>query len=242
MSKKNKGYKRKVENNKISFWKNPALISIFPAILTLIVSIYTGIQANNLQKKMFEFDKMNSYPAFEFTVSKDTDNKAASVYTIKKKKGEMNNVNFSVFEEISGNGTYNGRPMYINQSILFRKKANLNKLQASYPYDFNSEEIRMKMNYLLNKKSINANVTSLYIQRFYDVAYMNFKHEFKHEYYQVGNNGIGLSVTSPYPNYDNLSGLQVFGSFINKFSEKLNNQWLAEKMVLQIENSFRYDN
>lgn len=35
------------------------------------------------------------------------------------------------------------------------------------------------------------------INRYYHVSYMNFEHEFKEEFYSVGDSGVGQAIESP---------------------------------------------
>lgn len=134
--KKNKAFSKKER-------KIILTLNLFISLLTLFISGYVGINT-------YILDKSNSYPAFEFEISEGDE--TISTYTINRTKGEMNNVNFSVFEVVSGTGIYNDNPISINQTVKFTHDDSLNDLQASYPYTFNSEKVKNRLNALLRKK------------------------------------------------------------------------------------------
>ena len=225
--------KKREKNNKTFIKKERYIIptlNLFISLLTLFVSGYVGINT-------YRLDNSNSYPAFEFEISEGDE--AISTYTINKTKGEMNNVNFSVFEVVSGTGIYNDNPISINQSVKFTHDDSLNDLQASYPYTFNSEKVKNRLNVLLGEKKINVNIKSLFIQRYYKISYMNFEHEPKEEYYEIGKEGTGRFVTTSFRNYGKEKKKKVLGSLLGIHDDKgINNAWLANKLLLQIESTF----
>lgn len=70
---------------------------------------------------------------------------------------------------------------------------------------------------------------------------MNFEHEPKEEYYEIGKEGVGRFITSPLRNYENDNGQKVIGGFSGKHDDKaINNEWLTDKLLSQIESTFSY--
>lgn len=190
-------------------------------------------ELNLLKKDELDLNKLNSYPAFTFNLKEEEKN---IIYTLVKTKGEMNNINFSVFEVIFGNGTFNNKSLFFNQTLHFTQGDSLEELQASYPVKFNAEDTKTKMNYLFDENNVKAYIDFLFIDRFYRVSYMNFEHEFKDEYYQVGKNGSAHSIDSPYKNISEyIGGYRASGGFSGKYDDTLDDDWLANKLVEIIE-------
>lgn len=243
-------YNQKKRDKKSHFTKKEKLnmlLAMLPIAMSILASISIAYVTNSFQLKIsknntfiqkelnllkkdeLELNKLNSYPAFTFDLKEEKKN---IIYTLVKTKGEMNNINFSVFEVISGNGTFNDEPLSINQSLHFSQEDFLEERQASYPLKFNAEETKTKMNYLFDEKNVKAYIDFLFIDRFYRVSYMNFEHEFKDEYYQVGHNGIARSIDSPHKNIpDYIGGYSTWGGFSGKHDDTLDSDWLANKLV-----------
>lgn len=240
MSKKFKPYtQKKRERFNKSFKKKKETSTI--TILNLIISTFTLVASSFIGISTYKFNNLNSHPAFEFNVSEDKKNFNGQIYTLKKSKGEMNNVNFLVYEVITGNGTYNNEFFQIQQSLRFTQNEDLTEFQASYPKGFNTENTKEKINALLKAEKINASIDFLHIRRFYDVSYMNFEHEFKHEYYTIGKNGVGQSIQSPYGNtYQNNDILKFNGGFSGKYDDKIDDNWLANKLFDILKNPLPY--
>lgn len=250
-------YKSRDKNSRFTKkQKMDIFLVILPIFISVCGSVFISYKANNVQieisknnrltqteinklkKEELELNKSNSFPAFTFSSKEQNDN---VIYTLKKEKGEMNNVNFSVFEIISGVGTYNDKPLSINQKVGFSQSEELDNLQASYPAIFDIQEVNQILNSLLSEEKIDASVEFLFLQRFYHVSYMNFEHDFKDEYYKIGKNGIGQSVESPYNNgYSNLNSYKADGGFSGRYDETLNNEWLANKLFEAVKNSIYY--
>lgn len=220
---------------------------MLPITLSILGSIIISYTANNVQLKIsdnnrllqeeqnalkkeeLELSRLNSYPAFTFEVEEGQN---SLIYTLNKTKGEMNNVNFSMFEILRGQGSYNGKPLYIEQMIRYHNPEEINELKLISPQKFDSIEVKSKVNHLFELNDIDAMMDFLTFSRYYNVSYMNFEHEFKNEYYEVGINGSGKSIEEP--QYNNQSRLYneyyAYGGFSGKNLDEMDNDWVADKI------------
>lgn len=189
-------------------------------------------EENNLNKK-------NSYPAFEFREEKMDD--GSTLYSLEHIKGEMNNVNFSISERIVGYGSYNEKPIYINQSIHYRhNNESKDVFKQIYGFNFNNRNVVEKFNILCLENNLNVYVSDFYITRYYLVSYMNFMHEFKDEHYIVGTDGTGRAIESPYDSikYDN--AINITGGFGSFTSEDIDDDsWLAKKLYEAVDRTIQ---
>ncbi|EPH88063.1 MULTISPECIES: hypothetical protein [Enterococcus] len=227
--------------------KKKFIMDMLPITLSILGSVIISYSANNVQLKIsdnnrllqeeqnalkkeeLELTRLNSYPAFTFDVE---ENDNSLIYTLNRTKGEMNNVNFSMFEILTGQGSYNGKPLYIEQSIRYYNPDQINELKLLFPKKFDSIEVKSKINHLFEVNDIDASMDFLTFSRYYNVSYMNFEHEFKNEYYEVGINGSGKSIEEPqYNNHSRLyNEYYAHGGFSGKNLEEMNNDWVADKI------------
>lgn len=227
--------------------KTQAIISIVVAVIPVIISILGSIfisaktinsqneiSKSNLevQTKQVELNSKNSYPAFEFE-EKDLGD-GSTQYILKKTKGEMNNVSFSVFEIISGQGSFNGTPVNINLELLSNNKTKKTKdYEYIHKYDFNIFNVEEQFESLSKKDNLNFVLNNFMINRYYHVSYMNFEHEFKEEFYSVGDSGVGQAIESPRKFKLNDLGdtINISGSFGTTVKKNYtDDSWLTQKI------------
>ncbi|MBX8938845.1 hypothetical protein [Enterococcus gilvus] len=184
--------------------------SIIPVVISIISSVYINVESIKSQEKIsttnakiqqeqVNLNNTNSYPAFDFEEKKLND--GTTQYTLNKTKGEMNNVSFSVFEIIEGQGIYNGTPVYIKQTLLSSQrdlKENKDSFSYVYKYNYDFYKLSEQFESICKKENLNFTLNNFTINRYYNVSYMNFEHVFKDEFYTVGTHGIGQAIESPH--------------------------------------------
>lgn len=199
-------------------------------------------QQNKLKKEENEFNVNNTYPAFDFEIEKS--NETSKWYKLKKTKGEMNNVSFSVFETIQAYTSYSGKPLNVNIKIYpsIEESEESSPYIANYPYSFDTKEVTKIFNEQCIENNLNLNISNFTISRYYHVTYMDFQHIYKDEYYRIGKNGIGIASENPSSYTTNSNSINAIGGIGGKISGESENEWLANSLFRFTKNTLsRYD-
>ncbi|MEB6182222.1 hypothetical protein ACI2LD_14870 [Enterococcus casseliflavus] len=244
---------REKNNKKSGKGLRKLFFEIVPISLSILGSIFISYKSNDVQLKIsennriiqeeqnllkreeFELNKANTHPAFTFDLNESEN---TILYTLNQKKGEMNNVNFSVFEIIYVYGTYNNKSLYIQKELQYEQSQEQYEFEALFPKRFDTLETTRKINEMIDQSGVDATITGMMINRFYNVSYMNFEHEYRDDYFEIGKNGIGKITENPrsgYP-YNSNGQYKLVGGYFGRNNTIVDDDWLAERIFSSISN------
>lgn len=226
------------------------LLTIAPTVVSVIASVVIMYNTNNMQSEIaesnlelqnreYELTKSESYPAFEF-LQEDLDD-GTRMYYLNKDKGEMNNVDFTVFGVITGVAKYKDLYLDIEQTIHTRSVSR-DKFNYKYIGDIDISLIEERLTKLCSDKGIDIEVNGLSEERVYKVSYMNFQHEYREEYYRISSNGAGRAINyladEKIPSFDRLG---IFGGRAIDYEDSNQaNDIIAQSIFYNIETQKDY--
>ncbi|MEO1768876.1 hypothetical protein [Candidatus Enterococcus ferrettii] len=186
-------------------------ITSIVSTIVLIFSLGTSLAAVKSQEKTIklqqknieilsdanEFEKSNTHPVFEFSETKLPDKSIK--HDLVLKRGEMNNVDFSISFIIRGTIFYEGLNYEFHQTIMtndFDRKGN--EFSVTSFVNLNTKTLIDEITKMAHLEGLDVSMSPTTSSiKYYTVSYMNFEHQLKEEYY-IAYNGKGRATESPY--------------------------------------------
>lgn len=186
---KNTAIKKKSNKKMSTYEKIDVAHKIIMGILTIVATVYLGIQGHWLVERQLDQDKQETAPSMNFRLYKED---GLNKYELTNSKGHMSNVTFEKIDQMKIN--FHAPSVYIPYNITYEiLSGNTDDTETPkncylYIPAVNNYDVNKYVKLLENKinEKINSEMTvTVYARSYYRVSYTDYKNEYHKEFYLI---------------------------------------------------------